>query len=381
MEQTKVIAFHLPQYHRIPENDLWWGQGFTDWVNVKKARPLFEGHLQPRVPLERRYYDMSDPETHQWQADMARRHGIHGFCYYHYWFSGTQLLHKPLESILSSGQPDFPLCLAWANEPWTRSWDGRNKNVLMPQSYGARSDWKKHFEYLSKVFSDRRYIKIDGKPVFLIYRPKEIADLPQMLALWRKLALSQGFPGLHIIGMLTGHEPDLRRRLFDAYAEFEPMYTVHHYRHQKPESRWSRTITRLHRSFAKRTGRPIPPRHRDASPYTSRPNYQTVWDEIVRRPIVSGHYPGAFADWDNSPRRPEDLALIFTDFKSETFKQSFAKQYQKGCTTGSPFMFVNAWNEWAEGTYLEPDEARGHFFLEAIRDAVEGVSQQGDQGR
>ena len=160
--QPKVMAFVLPQFHRIPENDRWWGEGFTEWTNVRKATPLYPGHLQPRVPAEGRYYDMLDPAAHDWQAALAQQHGLYGFCYYHYWFAGRQLLEKPLEMLLERGKPDMPFCLSWANESWTRAWDGGDREVLMAQDYGDSADWARHFDYLLTAFRDPRYVRVDG---------------------------------------------------------------------------------------------------------------------------------------------------------------------------------------------------------------------------
>ena len=170
----KIIAFYLPQFHRVPENDKWWGEGFTEWTNTSRAKPLFVGHRQPRIPQNENYYDLLNPEVQEWQANLARKFGIFGFCYYHYWFNGKRLLEKPLETVLSTGKPDFPFCLSWANEPWTKTWEGNDKEVLMAQTYGDEADWLEHINYLLKCFKDDRYIKVDGCPQFLIYRPGSI---------------------------------------------------------------------------------------------------------------------------------------------------------------------------------------------------------------
>ena len=172
--RPKILAFVLPQFHTIPENDEWWGEGFTEWTNVRKAQPLFPGHLQPRVPANGRYYNLLDPATMDWQAQLAKTHGLDGFCYYHYWFNGKRLLDKPLDLLLERGKPDFPFCLAWANEPWTRAWAGGDREVLMPQEYGGESDWRRHFDCLLRFFRDPRYIRVDGKPMLLLYRTNSI---------------------------------------------------------------------------------------------------------------------------------------------------------------------------------------------------------------
>ena len=358
----KLLAFLLPQFHRIPENDEWWGEGFTEWTNVRKAQSYYEGHLQPRVPANQRYYDLLDPETQDWQAHLARQHGLHGFCYYHYWFRGKRLLEKPVELLLQRREPDFPFCLAWANEPWTRAWDGGESQVLMSQSYGDQADWEQHFEYLQRVFEDPRYIRLDGKPVFLIYRSASIERLEPMLRTWRNLAERAGLPGLHIVSMLTGFPSDQRTTLFDAFAEFEPMYTFTHRRPYllRKRERWLKNIAKLRRRWLG---------HITRAPDSY--DYGALWRAIAARELPPRTYPGAFVDWDNSPRRGLERSMIMRNFDGRAFELGIRAQLRKAKAKGAPFVFINAWNEWAEGAYLEPDEARGTFFLDAIAAAVE----------
>ena len=357
----KVIAFVLPQFHRVAENDSWWGEGFTEWTNVRKARPLFPGHLQPRVPANGRYYDLLDPAVHDWQAELAQAHGVHGFCYYHYWFNGKQLLEKPVDLFIRRGRPDMPFCLAWANEPWTRAWDGGENEVLMPQSYGGEADWKRHFEYLLTAFRDPRYIRVDGKPVFLIYRSANIEECAGMLQAWRREAQRAGLPGLHIVSMLTAFPIDQRAALFDAFAEFEPAYTFTHRRPYllRKRERWLKKLTKLSWSWFGRAARA--PNSYD---------YPALWKAIGARELPPRTYPGAFVDWDNSPRRDLERALIMRNFAAGAFADGMRAQVRKARESDAEFIFVNAWNEWAEGTYLEPDEARGLAPLEAIRAAL-----------
>lgn len=361
MKQAKLLAFLLPQFHRIPENDAWWGEGFTEWTNVRRAQPLFPGHLQPRVPLENRYYDLSDPSVHDWQAELAQSHGIDGFCYYHYWFNGTRLLEQPFEIMLARGKPDMPFCLAWANEPWTRAWDGGDREVLMPQDYGGEQDWQRHFDYLLRAFRDPRYIRVDGKPMFLIYRSASIHGCEDMLRLWRRQAEQAGLPGLHLVSMLTHFAADARQNLFDAFVEFEPLYTIHY---DLPY--WVARRERLMKKWTRFKWRWLGRADRAPNSYS----YVDVWKRIAQRSLRPNHYPGAFADWDNSPRRGLHRSLIMRDFQRRTFAEGIASQIRKARHAQAEFVFINAWNEWAEGTYLEPDTARGKFFLEAIRAAV-----------
>jgi len=364
---VKVLAFVLPQFHRIAENDAWWGEGFTEWTNVRKARAYFPGHLQPRVPAGQRYYDLLDPEVHDWQADLARTHGLYGFCYYHYWFNGVRLLDKPVELLLQRGKPEIPFCLAWANEPWTRAWDGGDREVLMPQSYGDESDWVRHFECLLQSFRDPRYIRVEGRPMFLIYRSASIEVCDRMLACWRTLAERAGLPGLHVVSMLTGFAPDPRPELFDAFAEFEPAYTFTHRRPYwlRKRERWVKKITKLTRQVFGRVSRP--PNSYD---------YGALWRAIADRPLPPRTYPGAFVDWDNSPRRGLERSMIMRNFDRRAFELGLRAQLRKALEARAPFVFINAWNEWAEGAYMEPDEARGTFFLDTLRAAMAEVAER-----
>jgi hypothetical protein len=358
----KILAFVLPQFHAIPENDAWWGQGFTEWVNTKRAQPLFKGHYQPRIPANGNYYDLTDPATQDWQAQLASSHGIDGFCYYHYWFNGKRLLEQPVNLLLERREPDFPFCLAWANEPWTRSWDGGDKQILMPQEYGDKADWELHFSELLRAFQDPRYIRVDGKPVFLIYRSSSIECCPEMFACWRQLALDAGLPGLHLVQMRTAFPVDTRTGLFDATMDFEPMHTIYH---------WMSDLDRKREKLARHRRKLIKWFTGNAGHAPNSFNYSGLWQNIASRPIAAQHYPGAFVDWDNSPRRELKRAIIFRNFSRKAFHDGFERQYAKACQAGSEFLFINAWNEWAEGTYLEPDEGRGLFFLETIKKIIQ----------
>ncbi len=361
--RPKILAFVLPQFHTIPENDEWWGEGFTEWTNVRKAQPLFPGHLQPRVPANGRYYNLLDPATMDWQAQLAKTHGLDGFCYYHYWFNGKRLLDKPLDLLLERGKPDFPFCLAWANEPWTRAWDGGDREVLMPQEYGGESDWRRHFDCLLRFFRDPRYICVDGKPMLLLYRTNSIEDADPMLRLWRQLASSAGFPGLHIVSMMTAFGTDTRP-LFDAHTEFEPSYTF-----RQPLTFWWRKRERFHRKLRRAKLRWL---GRADGPVNSF-DYRSVWRAIAAREIRPNVYPGAFLDWDNTPRRGLERGMVLRNFDRAVFASCFRSKLRQASAAGSEFLFIDAWNEWAEGTYLEPDEARGTFFLDTIRDAVNEI--------
>lgn len=358
---TKVIAFYLPQFHTIPENDKWWGEGFTEWTNVKKAKPLFRQHNQPRIPYNNNYYLLDKKSSIQWQADVMNEYGVDGLCFYHYWFSGKKLLHTPLDLLLSNPEIKMPFCLSWANEPWTRAWDGGDKEVLMPQSYGGEPEWKSHFDFLLGAFKDPRYICVDNKPVFLIYRAASIPMLDAMLEYWRKLALDNGLEGIHFVMMNTVFKDSRDAHCFDATVDFEPMYTIGH--HLSKMTRYRRSISIRIRRMMNR----VISQRRSPEDQIS---YKYIWNRILKRPLLDHCYAGAFVDWDNTPRKAE-RGLVMHGAGPEQFGYYFKKQYRRCCDNNVPFIFINAWNEWAEGTYLEPDARHGYKYLEAIKKAKE----------
>lgn len=198
---NRIIALYLPQFHPIPENDGWWGKGFTEWRNVGKAQPLFRGHYQPRVPADLGYYDLRVSEAREAQAEMAKKYGVEGFCYWHYWFgNGKRLLERPFQEVLLSGSPDYPFCLAWANESWKGFFHGVNgRETLIEQQYGSEDDYKEHFYSLLPAFKDPRYIRVDGKPLFMIYSPLSLPDARSFISLWQKLAYENGIAGVHFV--------------------------------------------------------------------------------------------------------------------------------------------------------------------------------------
>lgn len=360
-QDLKLIAFYLPQFHQIKENDEWWGEGFTDWVNVKNAKPLFKGHRQPRIPAdELGYYDPTDNEVIKKQSALAKANGIHGFCFYHYWFNGKLLLEKPVENFLNSQEPDMPFCLCWANEPWTRSWDGRERDVLMPQSYGEREEWTKHCNYLLPAFKDPRAIKVNGKPVFLIYRAAAITNVNDMLDCWQELAREAGLPGLHIVTMLTAFTgfKELATVRADAACEFYPTYA---FRPKPFDLLWGGFRMGLHWRVLKRY-----------TPFMAnrviRVSYDYIWKRILSTPkYFPIQYRGVFTGWDNSPRK-QRKAVIMHEATPDRFTYWLNRQLDRvqKDKTQEPLVFINAWNEWAEGAYLEPDKTFGRGFLEAV---------------
>lgn len=365
--EPKVIALYLPQFHRVIENDMWWGEGFTEWTNTRKATPLFPGHYQPREPLNDFYYDLTDPDARKWQADIAKEHGVFGFCYYHYWFKGKMLLETPLNEVLRLGEPDFPFCLSWANETWSRRWNGADQDILMAQEYGDEEDWKEHFDYLVQAFKDPRYICIDHKPLFTIYRAGDIPRYREMLSYWTELAKQHGFEGIYFVETVSGRPPFKELDGFDATFEFEPTYTL----------AWDRA----NRNEIIRQA----PSYQNPKKSFHLYDYDGMWDRILKRNPDRGEKKtilGAFVDWDNSARVGERAsAFTISDSTPKKFGNHMARQLERAKQIGSPFVFVNAWNEWAEGTYLEPDKKYGHGYLEELKRAVGQASGKKKQPR
>jgi hypothetical protein len=349
----KIIAFYLPQFHPIPENDQWWGEGFTDWVNVRNAKPLYPGHLQPRIPHpDLGYYDPTDLRVLCRQAEMARAHGIHGFALYHYWFNGRLLLQRPVENFLASGEPDFPFCICWANEPWTRAWDG------------GEPEWRQHFEYLLPAWRDPRALRVDGKPVFLIYRIGGIPNAADMLRCWRRWAAESGLPGLHVVAMLTVFNDSIAFAGLgiDATCEFYPTYAT---RPQGLDYVWGAFRLGLHWRLLKRY-----------TPWFKRViirnDYDYVWRRILSKAkVFPTQYRGAFVSWDNTPRKGHK-GFIMNGVTPQRFGHWLGRQLERvrADTDQAPLLFLNAWNEWAEGAYLEPDQAAGYDFLRAAAAAL-----------
>ena len=349
-ENHKLIAFYLPQYHPIPENDLWWGKGFTEWRNVEKAVPSFEGHNQPRRPADLGFYDLRVDQVRVEQAEMARKFGIDAFCYYHYWFDGKMLLELPLERLIASKNPNFPFCICWANENWTRSWDGMNKDVLMPQNYDLKLI--KQYAYdVEKYLSDPRYLRFDGKPVFLIYKIMDLPDPQRIIADWRKTWEKLGIGKVHIAAVRSFPNQDkitVSDLGVDAFVDFPPHSTSPFF---EPAS----VLTK-------------PDFEGDIYRYQA-----AVEGDLARyeREDSTLIHRGVMGAWDNTARRGNKAHLAYgaspVTFRSwlrRSLLQDAAKHPDQERLT-----FINAWNEWAEGTYLEPDQRYGIGFLEAVRSA------------
>lgn len=347
---ARVIAFYLPQFHPIPENDAWWGKGFTEWTNVAKARPFFRGHYQPRLPADLGFYDLRVPETRAAQADLARSAGVEGFCYYHYWFAGKRILERPFMEVLSSGAPDFPFCLCWANQTWTGIWHGAPGRVLIEQTYPGESDHRAHFETLLPAFRDPRYIRIDGKPLFVLYQPHTIPEPRAMLDLWRHMATEAGLPGLYLLGNDAGRFSGSDLGL-DALATY-------HLPQRRPWVSKRRPIEWLKRRYERLRRRPTVYSYRDVLP------------DLLPPPDLSVEsFPCLMPDWDNTPRSGAN-GLVLHESTPELFREH-ALQGLARVRHREPehrIVFIKSWNEWAEGNYLEPDSRFGHAYLDVVRE-------------
>ncbi len=355
--KVRIIASYLPQFHPIPENDLWWGKGFTEWTNVGKAKPLFKGHYQPRVPADLGYYDLRLPETRQAQADMAKEYGVEGFCYWHYYFgNGKRLLERPFNEVLSSGTPDFPFCLGWANHSWKDkqfSSEGKNK-LLIEQKYPGEKDYIEHFNIVLPAFKDKRYIRVDNKPFFLIYDPFAIPQLTEFILLWQKLAKENGLEGIHFVA--NTHNIDeiniLRKKGFDA---INILRFFHFFKHEY--SLFERAIVKIMRIGFKK-GQII-----DYKKYSK--YFHGDEDKL------DYCYPSIIPNWDHSPRSGRK-GHIFINATPQTFKNHvksvLSTVNQKSAQ--HQIILLKSWNEWAEGNYVEPDLRYGRGFLEALKEAI-----------
>jgi hypothetical protein len=372
----KIIAMYFPQFHSIKENDEWWGKGFTDWDNVKKARKQFKGHYQPRVPLNNNYYDQSSLETVRWQVDLARAHGIFGFCHYHYWFDGIQLLETPTELMLNNPDIDMPFCLSWANETWSRRWDGLDHHILIQQTHPPEvASWRRHFDYLIRAWKDPRAIKIDGKPVFVIYRPQRIAEIDSMLSTWRAWALEAGLPGLYFIFQKQYELPDKKcLSSFDGQFQFQPFEAIYADSSSKKAGVFSIVAQSVFRRLPAMVQGEL--RNLKSRLGVKRPTvyeYDTVWKcaTELRKDAELTTFPGAFVDWDNTARY-KNRATLFVGASPERFHHWLRVLSASLPSRNLPedYVFLNAWNEWSECTYLEPDELHKYQYLEAVKSVV-----------
>lgn len=360
----KIITFYLPQYHTFPENDAWWGKGFTEWTNVKKAKPSYRGQNQPRIPLDSNYYNLLDIETLRWQAKMAKKYGIYGFCYYHYWFDGHMLMEKPMEMMLQDKSVDLPFCICWANENWTRAWAKKSREVLISQTYGDKNEWVEHFNYLLPFMKDKRYIKVKGKPLFVIYRPEIVGCLEEMLNCWQQLAKENGLPGISFMYQQTDydHQKEETGKLFDYAIEYQPALVRNKFQRKNPFLLCRKALNEFVNQFHL-------PQNKWSTFWYS---YDDAWEKILKlQPKDEKMIPGAFVDWDNTPRYGKK-ASVYLGVTPEKFKKYLSMQIKHAkADYKKDIIFMFAWNEWGEGGYLEPDEKYGYRMLESVKEALE----------
>lgn len=346
---VRAIAYYLPQFHPFAENDAWWGKGFTEWSNVGKALPNFEGHYQPHCPIHLGYYDLRLVDNMIEQAKLAKSYGIHGFCYYFYWFDGKVLMHRPMEQMLAAPRVDMPFCLIWANENWSRRWDGREDDVLIAQNHSTE-DSMAFIRYLEKFFHDERYIKVDGKPLLAVYRANLIPDIEATGKLWREEAVRMGFPGLYLVSAQSFDIESPAPFGFDAAVQFPPhpiRYPTHNAEMRVTNAAYQGKIF----------------------------DYAEAAQRFVTLPAPSYKLMRAcMLSWDNTARK-QDGSLTFKDFSLTTYQQWLshdmnATAHDARLTKDERLTFINAWNEWAEGTHLEPDRRYGYAYLQATYDVL-----------
>ena len=382
--KARVIALYLPQFHPTPENDRWWGPGFTEWTNVAKAKPLFRGHQQPRIPADLGFYDLRLPETREQQAQLAREAGVEGFCYYHYWFgNGRQLLERPLQEVVASGKPDFPFCICWANHTWSnKTWERKSavqkNSVLMEQTYPGTEDDIAHFNTLLPMFKDRRYMTVDGKLIFAIYDPFGFKNVQQFIATWRRLAEENGLPGFHFIGMTPStltirtapdgtrqrvmpnleSSAEIYRRVLD--LGFDAVNSLGKRRGEMLyEGKWKNIAKTVLRHIGFPTG-------------SMRYDYErTVRNYFAPEDTWENVYPSILPQWDRTPR-VASMDGVYVNATPEKFGNHIRQALSliKDKQPEHRILFLKSWNEWGEGNYVEPDMEWGHGFIDAIHNAV-----------
>jgi lipopolysaccharide biosynthesis protein len=351
----RLLAFYLPQFHPTPYNNEWWGPGFTEWTNVVKARPRFRGHYQPHLPADLGFYDLRLAETRQAQADLAREYGIHGFCYYHYWFSGRRLLERPFDEVLALGTPDLPFCICWANENWSRSWDGSSHHLLVSQQYSLEDDLE-HIRFLVPALRDPRYVRIEQKAMVLVYRVEGLPYPEKTAEIWRTEAIRQGVGDLYLVSVESNFGPSPRNPGafgFDCALQFEP--------------------NRCHyatNSLSLRVGR----RMKNLLTGDSIWSYPTLYRSWLEQPTPSyRRFDCVTPMWDNSARRGKRAATIFTGSTPELYENWLRDAVARAqpYADGLKWVFINAWNEWAEGCHLEPCQRWGRSYLKSTKRVLE----------
>ena len=382
--RARLLAFYLPQFHPVPENDEWWGKGFTEWTNVAKAKPLFKGHYQPRLPADLGFYDLRVPEVREAQAALARKAGIEAFCYYHYWFAGKRLLERPFNEVVTSGKPDFPFCLCWANQSWSGIWHGSPGKILIEQTYPGPEDHRKHFMALREAFLDKRYFRVDGRPVFVIFRPNEFPDVKAFIQQWQQLAIEHGLPGIHFIAHLFHYETnwDYKAHGFDNCVVVSTLKSLSLSMrdlifgvkkngsqngakdHPVPidgnasKGALRHALWRRYRSWFGKFSQVVHYKH--AHPFL-----------LEGCKEVPGAYPCVTPNWDNTARS-NVRGVVLHESTPELFRAHLRQAINlvENRPPSQRLTFIKSWNEWAEGNYLEPDQRYGHEYLKVVQEEV-----------
>lgn len=363
-KKARLIAFYLPQFHPIPENDEWWGKGFTEWTNVTSATPLFKGHYQPFIPADLGYYDLRMPEVRMAQAEMAREHGIEGFCYWHYWFDGKRLLERPFNEMLKSGVPNFPFCIGWANDSWTGIWHGCPNRILMEQTYPGPRDEAAHFNALLPAFADDRYMKVDGQPIFLVYKPYRLPEPKRVIEHWKEMAVKAGLKGIYFVGNSNNMQWRYWEDGFDAMVPHNPGITTH-YIFNLPPTLLDKVCIKMLNKTVKGVIRQLLPRLDIVS-----------YEEYIKKALPKlregyDEFPCVVPNWDNTPRSGIN-GYVLLDSTPELFRvhlrDAIAQVAQRPAQ--KCLIFLKSWNEWAEGNYLEPDCKFGKQYLQVCKEEV-----------
>jgi hypothetical protein len=371
----KVIAYYLPQFHEIEENNRWWGEGFTEWTNVKNGKPLFKNHYQPRVPLNENYYDLSNPDTIRWQSKIAKENGVYGFCFYHYWFNGKLLLEKPAELLLSNPDIDIHYCFCWANENWTNGWVSSDAKILISHDNSDKKDWIIHIDYLLRFFKDQRYIKINGMPVVVLYYPPLLQKCEEMIKVWKEKTVEAGFPGLVVIYQQARYffQKTNDKAKFDYGMEFMPGFFDWAQKSQqiiKAQNLWIKTSSFLQKNFHLYLHKKRKQEKLEIQ------DFDKTWNWYLNKYTPNGKtIANAFVGWDNTPRKGIKGSVylgstpsVFSSYLEKLILKN-QKKYPLNC------IFIFAWNEWGEGGYLEPDEKFKYGYLEAIKEALEKTNE------
>lgn len=356
--KARVIAYYLPQFHPFQENDEWWGKGFTEWTNVARAKKLFKGHYQPHIPADLGFYDLRVPEVREQQAELARKAGIEAFCYYEYWFgNGKQLMERPFEEVVKSGKPDFPFCLCWANHSWYKKlWDPSKKGqdtLLIEQQYPGLEDYKNHFFHLLPAFRDKRYVRVNGKPLYVIYDAKGFSDVPAFIKLWRELARENGLGDFFFIA--TDFNSEHRKELLS--FGFDAIHNVDYINIYHVAPKWEKALITLGKKLFRM---PMRYKYKDAIRYMLHPT-------CTERDVI----PVIVPNWDHTPRSSYQ-GTVLTDSKPKYFKQLAKKALEmvKDKPEEERIVFLKSWNEWGEGNYMEPDYKYGHGYINALDEAI-----------